>query len=310
MVGSPRRIYGFGAALVLLGVGALLLTLITVVRSTSVGVPAAHELAMACQRVLPAGLTVGSVAVLALAAIAAVAVSRGVSSALRQLLAHRGFLAALDITDRRSIGGTEISVVAGRNPQAFCAGHLRPAIYLSERALGLSDEELAAVVAHEAHHQRRRDPLRLLVARVLTSALFFVPVLRQVGKRYEAIAELRADDAAAVEPEGRRALASALLAFESAGPAVVGIAPERVDHLLGGRPRWELPLSLLLGSLVAIGGLAAMAVVTSQAMAGAAISPSMLLAQGCMILMAVAPLLLLATGLPWARRTLAQRPRG
>lgn len=308
MVSSARRIYGIGAALGLLGLGALSLTLVTVVRSTSFSVPAAHELAMACRQALPGGLTAGSVAVLALAAIAAVAVSRGVKSALRQLLAHRRFLATLEITGRRPIAGTEVSVIAGSTPRAFCAGHLHPTIYVSQGVLGLSEPELAAVIAHEAHHQSRRDPLRILLARVLTSALFFVPVLRQLGSRYEALAELRADGAAAGEPGGRRALASALLAFEAASPAVVGIAPERVDHLLGARPRWELPLSLLLGSLVGVGGLLALAVVTSQAIAGAAISPPLLLAQGCMILMALAPLLLLATGLLWSRRLRLRRP--
>lgn len=113
----------------------------------------------------------------------------------------------------------------------------------------LSHEELDAVIAHESHHARRRDPLRLLVARSVAADLFFLPVMRRLAERYAAMAELAADEAAVGATRGPRALASALLAFDAhPSPAVVGIAPERIDHLLGRDVRWDLPtLTLLAG---------------------------------------------------------------
>lgn len=307
MGASPRRVCVAGAALSLLGTVAVLIAVFAVARSTSLDIPTAGEFAAACRQVLPDGVTAGSLAVLVLAVIAAMVAFRGVAAVTHQVHGHRRFMSALTLRDRRRIAGVDVTVVAGARPQAFCAGYLFPAVYVSEGVLRLADDEVAAVVTHEEHHRRRRDPLRILLARVLSAALFFVPVLRPLERRYEALAELAADDAAALKPQGRRALASALLAFEASGSAVVGIAAERVDHLLGVRPRWELPLSLLLGSLATLAGLMAAAVLTTQAMAGAEISPPMLVAQGCMALMALTPAVLLGAGVLVSRRLLRRR---
>jgi hypothetical protein len=185
-----------------------------------------------------------------------------------------------------------VLVVEDIVPRAYCAGWRHPAIYLSTGALTtLERDELAAVVAHEAHHADRRDPLRLLVVKVLGEALFFVPVLRHLRKRYAALAEIAADQAAVAASGDSQALASALLRFgETSSPGVVvGIAPERVDHLLGKRPSWELPLSLLAGGLVTVAGLALLAAGTASAVPSGAVSTSGLAAQACMVAMTVVP---------------------
>ena len=121
-----------------------------------------------------------------------------------------------------------------RAPLAFCAGLLRPRVYVSEGALrALGDDELAAVVAHESHHAARRDPLRILVARAIGDAYS----LGALPRREQALAELAAD-AAAVRSGGRRAARG--------GAARVprrraGIAPERVDRLAGAPPQRRGP---------------------------------------------------------------------
>jgi Zn-dependent protease with chaperone function len=304
---SPGRIYGFGAGLSLLGLATVALVLLVVGQSTTFAVPGLHELAMACREAVPSDVTLGSLAVLGLAAIGVAAIVRGAVSATRQLSAHRRLMAAVAVRGRRSIGGVEVAVIAGAAPQAFCAGCLRPQIYLSEGALALTPSEVLAVVAHEAHHEARRDPLRLLVARILSAGLFFLPVLGRLNDRYESLAELAADDAASAEPASRRALASALLKFESAGAAVVGIAPERVDHLLGRRPRWELPVSLLLASLIAVGSLVTVALVTALTVDGGAVSASLLLGRSCRARLVAVPLLL-GAGVLWSRGASSPRP--
>jgi Zn-dependent protease with chaperone function len=91
-----------------------------------------------------------------------------------------------------------LSVVDGLPSPAFTTGWLRPRIYLSsclpER---LSGPELEAVLAHEAEHVRRRDPLRLSVLRFVACTLFWLPAVRQLTEDLADEAEVRADDAAA-----------------------------------------------------------------------------------------------------------------
>jgi Zn-dependent protease with chaperone function len=193
-------------------------------------------------------------------------------------------------------------------PRAFCAGLLRPRIYLSTGALSvLSSDELDAVLAHEAHHARVRDPLRVFVVRVVSDALFFLPAARKLAERYAALAELAAD-AAAVRRRGPQPLASALLTFEAADPAVVGIAPERVDHLLGERPAWQLPVALIAWALTALTAVAVVALrLDAVQVDGPVLNVPLLAAQACMLLMAALPVLLGGLSILGARRAIARR---
>lgn len=80
---------------------------------------------------------------------------------------------------------------------AFCLGFWKPRIWLTAGLVNLlTDEELASVLAHEAHHCRQRDPLRLLIGRALTSAFFFLPLVRDLAKMVELHQEVAADHAA------------------------------------------------------------------------------------------------------------------
>jgi Zn-dependent protease with chaperone function len=79
---------------------------------------------------------------------------------------------------------------------AFCLGFWRPRIWLTARLTDLlTDDELAAVLAHEAYHCRRRDPLRLLISRAIKSAFFFLPLVGDLAKLAELQQETAADQA-------------------------------------------------------------------------------------------------------------------
>jgi Zn-dependent protease with chaperone function len=87
--------------------------------------------------------------------------------------------------------------VASDRPFAFCGGYWQPRVWVSAGLLvHLDEEELAAVLRHEAHHLRQRDPLRLLVVHTLRKALFFLPVVRYLSGCYEVEQEISADWAA------------------------------------------------------------------------------------------------------------------
>ena len=200
---------------------------------------------------------------LGLALIGASAIAVALRSALRQRIAYRRLLARLEVVGHLR-GHPSVYVIADPRPEAFCAGYLRPRVYVSQAALDLlSDAELDAVLAHEHHHRRVRDPLRLACGRVLGQALFFVPALQALFGRYADLAELNADDAAVrARAGGRAALASALLAFDATG---AGISPERVDSLLGQAGGWRRPWWLLSASLASLAGLTAVTWGASQA---------------------------------------------
>jgi hypothetical protein len=79
---------------------------------------------------------------------------------------------------------------------AFCLGFWRPRIWLTAGLTDLlTDDELAAVLAHEAYHCRRRDPLRLLISRAVKSAFFFLPLVGNLAKLAELQQEIAADQA-------------------------------------------------------------------------------------------------------------------
>jgi Peptidase family M48 len=177
----------------------------------------------------------------------------------RQLQGYRGLRAALGRAKPLD-GDPSVKVVPDSQPHAFCVGYLRPEIYVSERAVELLTEpQLGAVLAHERHHRRARDPLRLAAGWILSEALFFLPGLRPLCERYSDLAELSADRAAVCASDGKKApLASALLVFDENGPpGVTGVSPERVDSLLGEPVSPRIPLLLLAGSIAALAALGA-----------------------------------------------------
>jgi hypothetical protein len=229
-----------------------------------------------------------------LAAAGATAIAVAGRAARIQRHDYRGFLKQLRVVGRLD-GHPTVKVIAGRRPEAFCAGYLRPAVYLSEGALEqLSIPELEAVLAHEHHHRLVRDPLRFAFARILSQALFFVPVLRTLRDRYADLAELHADRAAVHASAGRQGpLASALLIFDAgAPPGVSGISSARVDSLVGQPARWRLPLGQMAASLAT---LAALSLVIWQASAAASARATFgvpfLSSQPCVVMTILLPLM-------------------
>lgn len=191
----------------------------------------------------------------------------------------------------------------------FCAGLVRPRIYLTLGARGsMSYEQLEAVVAHERHHVLRRDPLRVLVVSALAQWLFFMPALRRLAERYSALAELAADEAAA-RVTGRRVLASALLAFGRADDshAVIGIAPERVDQLFGPSPEWRVQADVLFTAVLALVGVLGLAVATAEVAGPAGADLTEAAISFCRVSLLALPLLAVAATASVIRRRLRVR---
>jgi Zn-dependent protease with chaperone function len=253
---------------------------------------ASHHISVAGQRLSypVANFDAVVVLVLALAGLAVGAVT--VLGAFRELRAARSFARWLAAQNPRPLRGAW--VIPEDRPHAFCAGLLRPRVYVSSGAVALLDElALHAVLAHEAHHARCRDPLRLAVGRVLARALFFVPGLAALVRRHQELAELGADETAInAAPENRSALAQAMLAFSDAstGAGSVGIDPRRVDHLLGEPPSWRFPTLLCLAAAAVIALVGAVAALAGQVAFGSAtLAPPFLSHQPCVVVLALIP---------------------
>ncbi len=291
---SARSLYRVNVAFAAFAFAVLGLGAFVAFRAVALDGTAGAFLA-SCQRFFLPNPSPSAIAVLVLGSLSVAVFVLGLRSLVRQVLALRRFLSRERWVDELSVGGTTVRLIDDSSMQAFCAGYLRPRVYMSAEAVArLDDAELSAVVAHEHHHQVRRDPLRILIVQVLADALFFVPILRGLRRRYAAFAELAADEAAVRAVGGGAALASALLSFGEASNSavVVGVAPQRVDALLGEAPRWELPVSLVLGGLVTILALGAFALATAAATGPGALSGAALAMQTCMLGMTAAPILL------------------
>jgi hypothetical protein len=306
---SARRLYRLQVGLGGLGLVATALALIVALTRVRFDLPSLDAVGDACRQMGLTDSSLGSVLVLLLSSLGLAVVALATRSAVTQLRSRRRFLGGLSVIGRADVGGYQTLIIDDARPQAFCTGLLRPRIYVSRGTLDLLDDgQFAAVVAHEAHHARRHDPLRILVARALGDALFFLPVLRHLADRYAALAELAADEAAVRRSGTRQPLAAALLAFEEAPNAVVvGIAPERVDHLLGRTAAWELPVALVAVGAGTVAGLLAVVVRTADATDHASLELPLVLAQACMAGMAVFPVLAGAAALLASKRVFARR---
>ena len=244
-----------------------------------------------------------------LSAVGATAITIAVRAAWRQRFIYRRFVHRLEVLGHLD-GDPTVKVIAGSRPEAFCAGYLRPTVYISKGALdSLTSPELHAVLAHEHHHELLRDPLRFAFARILSQALFFVPVLRSLSAHYADLAELNADGAAVNASAGRQGpLASALLVFDASAPAgASGISSVRVDSLLGEPARWRLPASLTAASLAALSALGLLIWLASgMASIRATFNVPFLSSQPCVVMILLLPLAAAGVGALRRRRGAGQ----
>ncbi len=122
---------------------------------------------------------------------------------------------------RSKIEPERLHVVSGLANPAFTAGLWSPQIYVSSSLeLRLSQGELNCVIAHEAAHVARRDPLRLSAYRFLSCLLFWLPAFKGLAADIADEAEIQADATAA--DDAPLVLASAILKL-AAEPASMSL---------------------------------------------------------------------------------------
>jgi len=120
-------------------------------------------------------------------------------------------------------------------PMLALIGVLRPRLMVTRGLLdALTDEEIAASVAHEVGHSRAWDNLKRLLMRATPDLLSFCSAARALERRWASAAEHRADRAAAHDSAAARcALASALVKVARLTPTTTPIA-EPISTLIDG----------------------------------------------------------------------------
>jgi hypothetical protein len=262
--------------------------------------PAAHHISVLGLRLSYPTANLAAVVVLGLALLGLAVIARGARAAARELIAARRLQRVLGSAEWQSLGGA--LVIPGEQARAFCAGLLRPRVYVSSGAVALLDEAaLHALLAHEWHHARRRDPLRMIVGRVIADALFFIPGLAELTRRHQVLSEAGADESVVDGVQvNRSTLARAMLSLAEDGDSgeLIGLDPARVDYLLGEPPGWRFPTFLVFAALAALGAVVAASVLAGQLAAGSAtLAPPFLSSQPCVLVLAMIPAAVAVAGL-------------
>ena len=171
-------------------------------------------------------------------------------------------------------------------PSAFCipgSGKTARIVLTSGAVRLLSEEEVAATVAHERAHLRFRHHRTILLADVLHTAVRWSGALANHARQVRRLSEMAADDHAA-ERHGRRTVASALLEMCAAGRTgdhdgsavlpLTGPDPaERIRRLIGARTEAAGRVPPLVVAAAAAAALAlppALALAPAAALAGTA----------------------------------------
>ncbi len=291
------------ALLCFLGVVSIAFSTITLVVSLVTGPPPASLLEACCGTVL-ARLSIGWLLFAAVGIAAAFVVARTARSLWRLRSAARRIDALRGVSDPARVEGVACRIYEDPRPMAFCAGPLRPEIYVSRGAVeGMSRDSLAVVMAHEEHHRLKRDPLRRAIAGTLADGFFFLPILRQAGQKYLALAEIAADRAAAgAVGGGRREVAGALLEFPrgGGGPGEAAVTADRLDHLAGERGAWVPNRSNLIATLVILACLLSAPIVSIELLTSVPVGIEALGLHVCLLLLTMTPMALAAV-MTWSR---------
>jgi hypothetical protein len=114
----------------------------------------------------------------------------------------------------REVHGTRVALIEAEHALACAVPGRTGGVLLSTGLAGrLAEDELAAVVAHEAAHLRQRHDLVVAVAESIEHAVPWVPGARAMARSTRVLVELAADDDA-VRRVGRDALSRAIQAAD------------------------------------------------------------------------------------------------
>jgi Zn-dependent protease with chaperone function len=136
-----------------------------------------------------------------LAALSAAGVALAISRGVRSWLATRSLLKqwlATSIPIQLDAIAVPAFVVQHSFPLIAVVGALRPRLFIAHQVLdSLSQEELAAAIAHECGHLAAHDNFKRSVMRISRAALLLIPCGRSLDRAWSDASESAADEHAA-----------------------------------------------------------------------------------------------------------------
>lgn len=119
---------------------------------------------------------------------------------------------------------------------AVTSGFLRPRIILSSSLVSeFTESEVKAIVLHEYSHCLNYDPIRMLLVKMMTDSLPYIPILRRLSHYINVWVELDADSYAVQYLRSPLELASVLLKCSKMGRHIqvgIGFADEAINYRL------------------------------------------------------------------------------
>jgi Zn-dependent protease with chaperone function len=197
----------------------------------------------------------------ALAALSAIGVGLAAYRGFRSWLATRSLLRDWLSSSRPiELDGIRVQtfVLNHSFPIIAVVGAIRPRLFIATHVLdSLSEEELAAAIAHEYGHLAARDNFKRSVMRISRAALLLIPCGRSLDRAWSDASESAADEHAAQEsslvalnlasalvriarmiPKGQRqVMPAAVSAFLSEGSTGVKVRVKRLVELAATDPR-------------------------------------------------------------------------
>jgi|GEM_PF-2071849 len=223
--------------------------------------PAAFVCNLRCLGLVPTLQVLGEAGRALLLIVVSLSLLYAVSRTVRRILRT---LAFIDRAERQTVSAAgipqflraeNIAIFEDRLPLAFTGGFLKPRVFVSTKLIEvLSEDELRAVILHEAHHQKSKDPLKGLVVSFISDFLFFLPISPYLKKTHLLTSEMAADAYSVLGQADPADLAGSLLKVQKfSGPAASWFFDptiERARRLRGEPSKILPPLKRLILTLI------------------------------------------------------------
>ncbi|WP_068775886.1 M56 family metallopeptidase [Paenibacillus sp. FJAT-26967] len=164
-----------------------------------------------------------------------------------------------DINARYPGRDQTLMIIHQSQPLAFTMGLHKPCIILSTGLIEMLDEdELEAVIEHETFHQKNLDPFKIFVLKLISQALWFIPLTKWSYHNYKIMSELMADEFAIHRTGSELGLSSALFKLiknacrRETNVTLVHFSQESVNYRLQQlvEPQKNIPLRLETAAIV------------------------------------------------------------
>jgi len=115
------------------------------------------------------------------------------------------------VIEKHHLQNIIFSLVSENSVIAYTAGLVRPRIVISQLLMNkVTAHQLEAIILHELYHARNHHTLWLLMMRLISSLLFFVPLVAYFAKQLKVEFELAADSFVVRKQKTREHLCSSL----------------------------------------------------------------------------------------------------